>query len=399
MPVYLLNADGDEGALVEIEQRLKPVIGDLKRVAAIDDIRAPLLKGVGRSIAILVPPSAEKGKDLAGLIDIVNKRHRDVFFIVVGGDLSAKDYKQLIHSGNADWVAESGAAQEILGIVARVGATRPGVANHSIVVSFLPSAGGVGNSTLAIETAIQLVRRKPAKDGKIALVDLDFQSGHVCDYLDVAPKFQIEEIIDEPGRLDDQLLEVFTSRHSSGVDIFAAPRNRLRVTAVGIEALSALFERMAHHYAWVVVDLPVSAHAWTIPLLIASEGILVTGVNTIPGLRQVAETVRAVRAEDGIHADVRAVINRCNSGLFGGVARRDHVDRVLGQEERIYVRNTGSAVECVNMGESMTMARPSDKAVRDIAAIVDFCVAMKPASASPGSADRGRPSSVPEKRR
>ena len=81
------------------------------------------------------------------------------------------------------------------------------------------------------------------------------------------------------------------------------------------------------------------------------------------------------------------------------MARRDHVDRVLGQEERIYVRNTSSAVECVNMGESMTMARPSDKAVKDIAAIVDFCLAMKPASASPGSADRGRPSSVPEKRR
>ena len=74
MPVYLLNADGDEGALVEIEQRLKPVIPDLKRVAGIDDIRAPLLKGAGRAIAVLVPPSTEKGKDLAGLIDIVNKR-------------------------------------------------------------------------------------------------------------------------------------------------------------------------------------------------------------------------------------------------------------------------------------------------------------------------------------
>ena len=74
MPVYLLNADGDEGALVEIERRLKPVIPDLKRVAGIDDIRAPLLKGAGRAIAVLVPPSTEKGKDLAGLIDIVNKR-------------------------------------------------------------------------------------------------------------------------------------------------------------------------------------------------------------------------------------------------------------------------------------------------------------------------------------
>ena len=376
MPVYLLNADGDEGTLVEIERRVRPAIPDLKRVAGIGDIGAPSLKGAKRSIVITVAPSA--GKDFAGLIDIVNKRHKDVFFVVVGGDLSARHYKQLTQSGNADWVAESGATQEILGIVARVAAARPTGANHSIVVSFLPSAGGVGNSTLAIETAIQLVRRKAANDSKIALVDLDLQSSNICDYLDVAPKFQIGEIIDEPSRLDDQLLEVFASPHSSGVDIFAAPRNRLHVSKAGVEVLSALFERMSHHYAYVVVDLPVSAHVWTIPLLTASEGILVTGVNTIPSLRQAAETVRAIRAERGINADVRTVINRCESGLFGGVARRDHVDRIVGAEQLFYVRNTSIALECVNRGESLTMARPSDKAVKDIAAIADFCMALKP---------------------
>jgi pilus assembly protein CpaE len=382
MPVYLLNADGDEGALVEIERRIRPAIPDLKRVAGIGDIGAPSLKGAKRSIAITVAPSA--GKDFAGLIDIVSKRHKDVFFVVVGGDLSARHYKQLTQSGNADWVAESGATQEILGIVARVAAARPTGANHSIVVSFLPSAGGVGNSTLAIETAIQLVRRKATNDGKIALVDLDLQSSNVCDYLDVAPKFQIGDIIDDPSRLDDQLLEVFASPHSSGVDIFAAPRNRLHVSKAGVEVLSALFERMSHHYAYVVVDLPVSAHVWTIPLLTASEGILVTGVNTIPSLRQAAETVRAIRAERGINADVRTIINRCESGLFGGVARRDHVDRILGAEQLFYVRNTSMALECVNRGESLTMARPSDKAVKDIAAIADFCMALKPLFARHG---------------
>jgi pilus assembly protein CpaE len=382
MPVYLLNADGDEGALVEIERRIRPVIPDLKRIAGVGDIGAPSLKGAKRSIVITVAPSA--GKDFAGLIDIVNKRHKDVFFVVVGGDLSARHYKQLTQSGNADWVAESGATQEILGIVARVAAARPTGANHSIVVSFLPSAGGVGNSTLAIETAIQLVKRKAANDSKIALVDLDLQSSNICDYLDVAPKFQIAEIIDEPSRLDDQLLEVFASPHSSGVDIFAAPRNRLHVSKAGVEVLSALFERMSHHYAFVVVDLPVSAHVWTIPLLTASEGILVTGVNTIPSLRQAAETVRAIRAERGINADVRTIINRCESGLFGGVARRDHVDRILGAEQLFYVRNTSMALECVNRGESLTMARPSDKAVKDIAAIADFCMALKPLFARHG---------------
>jgi Flp pilus assembly CpaE family ATPase len=118
--------------------------------------------------------------------------------------------------------------------------------------------------------------------------------------------------------------------------------------------------------------------------LTASEGILVTGVNTIPSLRQAAETVRAIRAEGGINAEVRTVINRCESGLFGSVARRDHVDRILGGEQLFYVRNTSMALECVNRGESLTMARPSDKAVKDIAAITHFCMGLKSVSARQG---------------
>lgn len=379
MPVYLVHADGDEGVLVEIERRLKPAIPDIGRVAGFDDIRASSLRGAARSVAIVVPPRG--GRDLSGLIEAVHRRSRDLFFIVVGGDLSARDYKQLILTGNAEWVAESGATKEIFGIVERVSAARSGAATQSIVVSFLPSGGGVGNSTLAVETAIQLVRRRSGQNGRIALIDLDFQSSHVCDQLDVAPKFQIEEIIDEPKRLDDRLLEVFASRHASGLEIFAAARNPLHPRDPGVETLSALFERMAQHYAYVLVDLPASTHVWTIPLLTASEAILITGINTIPGLRRIADTLRAVRAEAGISADVRVVINRSETGLFGGVARADHVERVLGAEQQFYVRNTALAVESANMGEPMSIARPSDKAVKDVAAIVDFCANLKSAAA------------------
>ena len=137
------------------------------------------------------------------------------------------------------------------------------------------------------------------------------------------------------------------------MEIFAVPRSRLAIHDLGLEELSALFERMAHHYAFNVVDLPVAPHAWTIPLPTASEGILVTGVNTIPGLRQIAETLRAVRAEGMTSAESGAVVNRCESSLFGGLVRTDHVARLLGEEKRFYVRQSGVAVECVNKGESI----------------------------------------------
>ena len=80
----------------------------------------------------------------------------DVFFIVVSGEISANDYKRLIQSGNAEWVAETGLKQEVLDVLGRVGsAAAADDERRPVVVSFIPSAGGVGNSTLAIETAVQ----------------------------------------------------------------------------------------------------------------------------------------------------------------------------------------------------------------------------------------------------
>ena len=109
-------------------------------------------------------------------------------------------------------------------------------------------------------------------------MDFDFQSSHVCDYLDIAAKFQFDEIVGAPARLDDQLLSAFISRHPSGLDVFAASRSRFHSRDLEIEALSALFDRMAHRYDYIVIDLPLSVHSWTIPLLAASKGILVTGI-------------------------------------------------------------------------------------------------------------------------
>lgn len=379
MSVYILKTGGSAEALDSIEKRLEPAIPGLKRIGSVDDIGRPSFKSGGRAFVILVAGSADK-QDLAMLVDTAISRHRNVFFLVVSDDISARDYKHLIQFGNADWATESGLPREALDILRRVDATSsPAVAPpRPVVVSFVPSAGGVGNSTLSMETAVQLVKRRGDKGSRTALIDLDFQTSRVCDYLDIAPKVKVDEIMEAPERLDDQLLDVFASRHSSGLDVFAAPRSPLRVRHLGMDALSALFDRMAQRYACILIDLPVAAHEWTIPLLATSEGVLITGVNTIPSLAQIAETLSVIRAESGIGGDVRLIVNRCEFGLFGGMSRADHVARVLGNEKMMFVRNSKVAVDCVNAGAPMATAYPSEKVVKDIAAIADFCMTLKP---------------------
>jgi pilus assembly protein CpaE len=377
MAIYLTQGGDDETKVDEVEDKLRSAIPDLKRVSRVEDIDQKSVNGADRSIVLLVATALE-GAKVDSLIDVVRRHPRNLFFIVVGGDISGRDYKRLIQSGNVDWVAEGALPQEILDIVGRLKTpARDDVAVDSpVVVSFTPSAGGVGNSTLAIETAIHLVKAKSNKSAKVALVDLDFQSSHVCDYLDIAPKFQFEEIVAAPDRLDDHLLSAFISHHSSGLDVLAASRSRFHARDLSVEALSALFDRMAQRYSTIIIDLPLSVHSWTLPLLAASKGILVTGLNTIPGLRQIDETLRALRTEASVTAELRAVVNRCEFGLLGRVARGDHVARILGEEKRLLVRNARVAIECVNVGTPISLAHPSDKSVKDIAAIAAFCAGL-----------------------
>jgi len=113
MTIYLTHRGSDETQVDEIEGKLKSAIPDLKRVPRVEDIDPKSVNGAERSIIILAAASSE-GANVDDLIDVVRRHPRNLFFIVVGGDISARDYKRLIHSGNADWVAEVGLSHEIL---------------------------------------------------------------------------------------------------------------------------------------------------------------------------------------------------------------------------------------------------------------------------------------------
>lgn len=382
--VFLLQVGGDTQRLDDIERGLKPTLPTLKRVSSVEEAETQAGQSGGRAFLVLVAQSSERDY-LAKLVGIVSQYRGAIFFILVSGQISAGDYKQLIQAGNADWADENHLAEEVRDIISRHMTSAPAreasEARRPTVVSFLPSAGGVGASTLAIETAVQLAQRKGAKDEKICLIDLDFQSSHVCDYLDLTPRLQVDEIIGAPQRLDAQLIDMFTSRHDSGVDVLAAPRGKFKQRPLSTEVLSALFDLVAQRYAYVLADLPVAPHEWTLPVIAASQGVLVVGRNTIPGLRQLAETVVDVQATAGFKGPLGVVVNRCEIGILGKVARADHVARILPNQSPLFVREAPYALDCVNEGTPMSIAHPAAKPTRDIDALARFCLELRAADA------------------
>ena len=261
------------------------------------------------------------------MVNIAEQEHAGIFFIFVSREISASDYKRLVRGGGADWVSMQGAPQEIADIIFR---TTPKEARSGrdeqvrpAIVVLVPSSGGVGNATLAIETAVQVKRAKQTRGRRVCLLDLDLQGSHICDYLDIEPRFRIEEIIQNPDRLDAQLFDLFVSRHAaSGVDVLATPRNRRASVELNMAALDALFRFISEQYDLVIVNVPPAWFDWTDQILAVCDLAIVTGLNNVPGLRQIAETLQAVRGAERVPPQIVVALNRCESGLVGGSRAR-----------------------------------------------------------------------------
>ena len=392
MLVYFLSSDPHAPGVSAIERKVRSVVPELNTIESLDQIAQRILSAsTEKIIVIFVAPSLEPAS-IDNLIAIAARHNERVFFILVSDEISASDYKRLIRTGGADWVSPNGTAQEITDIVSKyvtASARSAESTGRPAVVSFVPSAGGVGNTTIVLEVGVHLKTQKATRSRNICCVDLDFQNSHICDYLDIEARLQIQDISDHPKRLDAHLFNIFISRHSSGLDVIAAPRSKLDVCDIAVGALDALFQMIAHHYDLVLVDLPVSWFSWTTPVIANSDAAVISGTNSIPCLRQIAETLEAVQGAKRKNAEIAIAINRCQRGSLGGIARQRHVETVLGDQKLFYIAEDPAALECVNTGRPMALSPTNRKIKSQFEALARFCAALKNPTAIQGPPRQG----------
>ncbi len=381
MATFFLNSGGDTTQVDAIEKRIRRALPGLVRIDDLEAIAAHrVADGASDPAYVLIAAPGRDPRRFADLLKAAEVGRDDLYFILISDEISASDYKALTRTGAADWVSFSADAQEILDIIARHRRARAAGERSAAsserkasAVAFVPSAGGVGNSTLIVETAVYLKTRKPTKDREICIIDLDFQSSHVCDLLDIEPRLKIGEISSNPERLDEHLFEIFISRHSSGIHVFAAPRGRFDYCALDVTALDAFMSMAAARYDVMLIDLPLTHYEWTAQLISASDRALVTGLNTVPGLRQAAETVADIRGRTKLPGHVAVAINRCERRLIGGVARRRHVESLLPGETVFFVGEEPAALQSINTGVPMMLSKTSTALEKEIAAVARFC--------------------------
>lgn len=196
--------------------------------------------------------------------------------------------------------------------------------------TYLPGAGGVGVTTLAIQAAMLLMRNGVRNGAATCLVDLNFQQGACADYLDIEPRLELGEIEPSPERLDRQLLEVMISHHASGLKLIAAPNRPAEMRSFDPDMVTHLLDLVAAHFDFVVIDMPRTWFSWTDSVLLGSNRLYIITEMTVPGLRHAKQLVTAIGERLGEGPKPSVIVNRFEQRMFETGLRRADIEQALG---------------------------------------------------------------------
>src|SRR5579884_2812310 len=291
----------------------------------------------------------------------------------------------------ADFLVKPVAPVDLVRACAQVakGPAAVGEPTEAQIYTFLPAAGGVGVTTLAIQTAILLMRGAPRERSSTCLVDLDFQHGAVADYLDLEPRLNLAEIEPRPDRLDRQLLEVMLSYHASGLAVVAAPNRPAEMRSFDPDVVTRLLDLVSSHFDNVVFDMPRTWFSWTDSVLLGSNKLFIVSETTVPALRHAKQLVAAIkeRLDDGPQPQV--IINRFVQKMFAPGLRRSDIEQAIGEPFLACIPNDYALVrEAIDRGVPLDEVKPGNRITQQLKRLILPQAAAKPGKDPAGLAGK-----------
>lgn len=283
---------------------------------------------------------------LPASLPAIRKDHPAASVVLVASTLDPRLMLEAMRAGVTECVPEP-LSPEALGQAIRkvVSGTQPHPSGQ--VFAFVGAKGGVGTTTLSVNTATMLAR---AGKAEVLLIDLHVGLGDAALLLGVEPRFSVVDALENVHRVDESFFRSVVEKTKAGIDLLASS-DRMLPGGIDRHRIRALIDFAATRYRYTVLDVPRSDVTMLDALEVASTVVVVT-TQELPSLRSAGRLAHMLRTRYGA-ARVRAVMNRFDRR--SEIAHAD-VERVIGDSvKHLIPSDYRMALQALNVGRPVAL--------------------------------------------
>lgn len=215
-----------------------------------------------------------------------------------------------IRAGAKDILAYPLIKSDFTGTLARLKSefTTPKNNQKCRIISVFSNKGGIGKTCIATNLAYELAQN--TKD-KVALVDLNFQTGDITTFMGLQPTYDISYIFENMKTLDKDLLEsLMTKYKETSLYVLSNPPSFEQGVEVSVKTLEKFFNSLKENFSYIIVDMDSGFNQKTTYTMSISNLVLLTTIVSLPALRNCRRCLEMFKKLGFDDKKVQILINR-----------------------------------------------------------------------------------------
>ncbi len=235
------------------------------------------------------------------------------------------------------------------------------------VITLFGLKGGIGKSTLAVNLAVGLSRRT---NKRVAIIDLDLQSGDIALMMNLFPKRTIADLTKDMHLLDEEIMEEYLSIHSSGVRVLPAPLSPEYSEYINPLLVEKIIKILSKIYHYIIIDTSPSFIDINLTALDMSNKIILMTTLDLLSVKSIKASLQIMKKLNYSNDKLYLVLNRYQRDL--GLSIRN-LEKSTGKKLLAKLpEDYETAIYAVNKGEPFIIKNPKIPLVKSIQGLVDY---------------------------
>jgi pilus assembly protein CpaE len=269
-------------------------------------------------------------------------------------------FRRVMRTGARDYLVKPVDADELGAVFVRLEQKGDGLTHQGRVVGMLGARGGVGVTTLAINTAFimseKLMRRT-------ALVDMDIYAGNIALALDIEPTRGLREAFDDPERVDQTFLQNAMAKFGKSLHVLATEEGFDDTVRMTDDKILALADVIRANFDMAIMDIPRHFVMREPALFTRFDDIVVVGELTLQSLRDCNRLSKLMAARNR-QAKVHIVVNQVPQKP--DVTVKEFEAGMEMKVKCIFPHDAKSMTRASLKGQSLSASDPKHKMIADL---------------------------------